>query len=53
MSRMNSGTPILVKPSANIYTVLSGVAVLTSLLALIAVCVKANQLGWLDKWFTM
>lgn len=50
MSRMNTGTPILVKPSANIYTVLAGVATLTTLIALIAVCVKANEMGWLSNW---
>lgn len=52
MSRMSTGAPILVKPQANIYTVLAGVGVLTTLLALVAVCVKANQLGWLQSWLS-
>ncbi len=50
MSRMNTGAPIIVKASNNIYTALAGVATLTALLALVAVCVKANQLGWLSTW---
>ncbi len=53
MSRMSSGAPIVVKPAANIYTVLAGVGALTTLLALVAVCVKASQLGWLNSWFSL
>jgi hypothetical protein len=49
---MNTGAPILVKPSNNIYTALAGVATLVSLLALIAVCVKASQFGWLSSWMS-
>lgn len=51
MSRMNTGAPILVKPSNNIYTALAGVATLVSLLALVVVGLKAQQLDWLSKWF--
>ena len=53
MSRMNTGAPIIVKPSNNIYTVLTGVAMLTALMALIAVLMKANELGWLGKWTSL
>lgn len=53
MTRMNTGAPIVVKPSNNIYTALTGVATLVALIALIAVCVKASQFGWLSDWFQL
>ena len=53
MSRMNSGAPIIVKASPNIYTVLAAVATLASLLALIAVAMKANELGWFSNWLSI
>lgn len=53
MSRINASAPILVKPSNNVYTVLAGTAMLVALLALIAVCVKANELGWFNKWLSL
>lgn len=53
MTRMNTGAPILVKPSNNIYTALAGVATLVSALALFAVGMKAYQLDWLSKWFSV
>lgn len=53
MSRMNTGAPIVVKPSTNVYTVLAGVGMLVTLLALISVLVKASELGWLSKWMSV
>lgn len=44
MSRGAVGTPILVKPSNNVYTALLGIATLAALAATIAVFVKAGQL---------
>ena len=49
MSRVTAGQPIIVRASNNIYTVLAGVATLTTLFAAIAVFVKGSQIGF--DWF--
>ena len=51
MSRAGIGTPIIVRPSNNVYTALAGAAVLATLAAAIAVFVKASQLDF--KIFSM
>ena len=43
MSRMGAGDTVVVKPQNNIYTVLSGVAVVVVLLGLIAVYLRAES----------
>lgn len=49
MSRVAPGTPVIVRAQNNIYTALTGIAVLASLGAVIAVFVKCQQMG-LTPW---
>ena len=44
MSRAGAGDTVIVKPSANIYTVLSAAAVVAIILALVAVWMKGDEL---------
>ena len=46
MSRVTAGTPIIVRPQNNIYTVLAGIATLAALGAVIAVFVKSSAMGF-------
>jgi hypothetical protein len=46
MSRMNTGGPIVVKPSSNIYTALSGVAVLSCIAAVVALFMAYQKFGF-------
>lgn len=51
MSRVGAGTPIVVKPSNNVYTALTGIATLAALAAVIVLFTKGAALDW--KPFTM
>jgi len=44
MSRAVSSEPIVVRPQNNIYTVLSAVALVTVLLGLLALYMRANEI---------
>ena len=46
MSRMGAGTAIVVKPSNNIYTALTGIATLAALAAVIVLFSKGMALDW-------
>lgn len=51
MTRLAAGQPIVVRPSNNIYTVLTGVALFGALVALALVMVRGSQLG--ISWFAV
>ncbi|MFI5380826.1 MAG: hypothetical protein ACHRHE_16125 [Tepidisphaerales bacterium] len=44
MSRAGTGDTVIVKPASNIYTVLSAVAVVALILALVTVWMKGDEL---------
>ena len=46
MSRVTTGGPIVVRAQNNIYTALTGVALLATIGAVVAIFVKGQQLGF-------
>lgn len=46
MSRANMGAPIVVKPSSNVYTALTGTALLACIAALVAMFMAYQKFGF-------
>ena len=49
MSRAATGDTVVIKPVNNIYTVLSGVALVVVILGLIAIYLRADTLGYVKE----
>ena len=49
MSRAATGDTVVIKPVNNIYTVLSGVALVVVILGLVAIYLRADTLGLLKE----